>query len=574
MKLHISPDLSLPLDFVTQTQAILAKRGVGKSYTASVQAEEMLAARQQIVVLDPTGGWWGLKSSADGKTPGYPIAVFGGEHADVPLEEHAGEVIAQAIVERRFSAIIDLSLLRKGAMQRFMSPFLETLYRLNREAVHVFVDEADAFAPQKPFGEEARTLGAMEDLVRRGRKRGIGTTLITQRPAVISKNVLTQCEVLCVLRLVHPRDIDTVMEWVNVHADPEQAQQMIESLPSLPVGDAWFWCPAWDLFKRIHVRERQTFDSSATPKAGEKVRQPRVLADVDIQQLGEQIKSTVEQAKANDPAHLKRRILELEKALAQRPKEKVEKTVEKIVEVPVLKNGQLDKTHKLADRLHAAVDKLTAETAELRKLIAPAAVPRPVPATPKTVVHAAAMRREPVAVKVTKARDPLPEGAVSIGKSGKRRLLIALAQNPDGLTKRKLSLLSGISLKGGTWRTYLGELRGGGYVADQPDGSIAITGEGLAALGSYEPLPTGQKLIDYWRNELGESGKRAIFDVLVEAWPNGLPKEEVSSRSGIAIEGGTWRTYLGELRGLELVQGKSELKASDELFEESQVPDA
>jgi DNA helicase HerA-like ATPase len=78
-----------------------------------------------------------------------------------------------------------------------MTPFLETLYRLNREAMHLFVDEADSIAPQKPFGEEARMLGAMEDVVRRGGIRGIGTTLITQRPAVINKNVLTQCEILC-----------------------------------------------------------------------------------------------------------------------------------------------------------------------------------------------------------------------------------------------------------------------------------------------------------------------------------------------------------------------------------------
>jgi uncharacterized protein len=90
VKLHISPQLSFPLDFVTQTQAILAKKRVGKSYTAAVEAEELLKAKQQIVIIDPTGAHWGLKSSADGKHPGFPIAVFGGEHADVPLEESAG----------------------------------------------------------------------------------------------------------------------------------------------------------------------------------------------------------------------------------------------------------------------------------------------------------------------------------------------------------------------------------------------------------------------------------------------------------------------------------------------------
>jgi len=320
-KLHISDDLSLPLDFVTQTQAILAKRGVGKSYTASVEAEELLKAGQQVVVIDPTGAWFGLKSSANGKSAGFPIAVFGGEHADVPLEEHAGEVIAQAIVERRFSAILDLSLFRKGQVNRFMAPFLETLYRLNREAMHLIVDEADAIAPQKPFGEEARMLGAMEDVVRRGRRRGIGCTLITQRPQVLNKNVLTQCEIVCCLRLVHPKDIDALKEWVNVHGDPQLAKEMISSLPSLPVGTAWFWAPGWgDIFKQIHIRKRETFASSATPKAGQVQVSPKVLAPVDIRELGQQIEATVQKAKDNDPAQLKRKIAELQKQVAsQKP---------------------------------------------------------------------------------------------------------------------------------------------------------------------------------------------------------------------------------------------------------------
>jgi hypothetical protein len=317
-ELQISSDLSVPLDFVTQTQAILAKRGVGKSYTASVQAEELLKAHQQVVIIDPTGAWWGLRSSADGKRPGFPIPILGGEHASVPLEEHAGEVIASAIVQRRFSALVDLSLFRKGQIQRFMAPFLETLYRLNREPMHLFVDEADAIAPQKPFGEEARTLGAMEDVVRRGRRREIGCTLITQRPAVLNKNVLTQCEILCAMRLVHPRDISAIQEWVNVHADPAQARQMIESLPSLPVGTAWFWSPGWgDIFQRVKIRARETFDSSATPKVGEKIREPKVLAAVEIEQLGAEIAAAVQRARGNDPAHLKTELARLRGELAK-----------------------------------------------------------------------------------------------------------------------------------------------------------------------------------------------------------------------------------------------------------------
>jgi hypothetical protein len=91
------------------------------------------------------------------------------------------------------------------------------------------------------------------------------------------------------MRLTHPRDIAAIKEWVNVHADPEQAQEMIASLAALPIGTAWFWSPGWlDVFRKVKIRRRETFDSSATPKVGDAPRRPRTLAEVDVQALIEQ----------------------------------------------------------------------------------------------------------------------------------------------------------------------------------------------------------------------------------------------------------------------------------------------
>jgi hypothetical protein len=53
-KLEIAPNLVLPIDAVTQTIAIMSKRGTGKTHTASVMAEEMLKHGQTVVVYDPT----------------------------------------------------------------------------------------------------------------------------------------------------------------------------------------------------------------------------------------------------------------------------------------------------------------------------------------------------------------------------------------------------------------------------------------------------------------------------------------------------------------------------------------
>lgn len=560
-QLKVSSDFGLPVDAVTQTFAVLAKRGVGKTYTASVMAEEMLTNGQQIVVIDPTGAWYGLRSSADGKGEGFPILVAGGERGDVPLDENAGELLAQAIVERRFSAVIDLSLFRKGQVRRFLTPFLETMYRLNREAVHLFVDEADDVCPQKPFGDEAQMVGAMEDVVKRGRRKGIGCTLITQRPADLAKQVLTQCEVLVAMRLVHPRDIKAIEEWVNVHADPVKAKEMIASLPSLPVGTAWFWSPGWgDFFREVKIRQRRTFDSSATPKAGQTRTEPKALAQVDVQQLGAAIAGMKERAKENDPKELKRKIAELEKAAkAAAPATKIEK-----VEVPVVTEAQVKRIEAVIERLEKQGAKhveegnrLLAEAKEFRASLAKAVVPlssvrQPTPA------------RQPIARPVPTVRremKPRDEGDGSLPK-GERAVLIAAAQYEGGVDREQLSILTGY--KRSSRDTYLQRLRERGFIDQQGD-TLVATDAGMAALGDFEPLPTGDALREYWLNRLPE-GERRVLEVLISHHPDPVPREVIDEQTG--YKRSSRDTYLQRLSARKIVRsvGRGEVAASEELF--------
>ena len=207
MKLRIAENLVLPLETVTQSLAVLAKRRAGKSYLARRLAEQLFRAGQQIVIVDPKGDWWGIRSSADGKAPGLPVVILGGERGDTPLETGGGEIVAKLVVEEGVSALLDLSLFRKHELATFMTGFLENLYRLKareiyRTPVMLILDEADAIAPQKPQKGEERMLGAAEDIVRRGGQRGIGAMLVTQRSAVLNKNVLTQAQVLIALRTI------------------------------------------------------------------------------------------------------------------------------------------------------------------------------------------------------------------------------------------------------------------------------------------------------------------------------------------------------------------------------------
>lgn len=330
--LRISKEISLPVDIVTQTIAILAKRRAGKSYTMRRLAEELLKANQQIILVDPKGDQWGIRSSADGKRPGYPIVILGGEHGDAPLESSAGEVVAKLVVEERVSILLDLSAFRKHEIASFMAIFLENLYRLKAQEIYrtpcmLIIDEADAIAPQRPQKGEERMLGAAEDIVRRGGQRGIGCALITQRSAVLNKNVLTQAQMLIVLRTIAPQDLAAMKAWIDVHGSLEEGKTLMESLPSLPIGDAWFWSPGWPttegIFARSHILPIETFDSGATPTPGTKPVVPKNLADVDLEVLKKQMAATIEKAKNDDPKVLRKRIMELEdeaKNLSKMPK--------------------------------------------------------------------------------------------------------------------------------------------------------------------------------------------------------------------------------------------------------------
>lgn len=578
MKLNVASDFSLPLEAVTQTFATLAKRGAGKTYLSSVLAEEMLAAGQQIVALDPTGAWWGLRS-------GFPIAVLGGEHGDVPLQESAGEVIAQAIVEHRFPAVLDLSLFRKGQMIRFMVGFLETLYRLNRDPVHLFVDEADAFAPQgRNFGgEENRMLGAMEDLVRRGRKRGIGCTLITQRPAVLNKNVLTQCESVFALRMVHPRDIGALKEWIDVHADPQEAKDVIASLPSLPIGEAWFWSPGWmGALKRIHVRKRETFDSSATPKPGEETKRPKSLAKLDLAALGEKIKAAADQAKDNDPRELKRRIADLQRQLRERPAETVVETKIERVEVPVLKNGQLDKAHKLVDRLEAASTAAVSVARELAGVIGSrlaAAPPRPAPTLPRPAPNIPRPASVPRPSTVPRPAPASQVGELAISRA-QQRILDALAWYESlGTQEPSLVQVGAVALidtTGGYFSNVVGPLSAAGLV-ERPSGKLRLTDAGRALANQPESVASLDQYHDVLRNRVRKmksaSGKTIeILDAIIAAGGGELTVEQIGEAVRVDHTGGYFSNCIGPLGTAGLIErDRGVVKPTHVLFPEALV---
>ncbi|KKR01652.1 MAG: hypothetical protein UT24_C0003G0059 [Candidatus Woesebacteria bacterium GW2011_GWB1_39_12] len=265
----ISKHLKLPPEAVAWVIGFLAKRNAGKTYNAADLCEEMLKAKIPVIVIDGMSVWWGLRSGKDGTGSGLPIVILGGEHADIKLDPTKIEKVVEALLQTNTSAVLDIGQLRKGEQMRVVTAFVEELYRLAFKYPaerHVFIEEADMFAPQKPFKEESRCLGAFEDLVKRGGNRNLGCTLITQRSASLNKNVLTQADCLVIGRTTAPQDKAAIQAWVEKHSekDKHELEEWYDSLNGLKKGEAWVWNAdeEWNIFKKVQFRERETFHAT------------------------------------------------------------------------------------------------------------------------------------------------------------------------------------------------------------------------------------------------------------------------------------------------------------------------
>lgn len=82
---RLANDFEIPEEAVTQTFAMLGRRGSGKTSTAVVLAEEMLSTGHVIAWIDPLGVAWGLRSK-------FQILIAGGSKGDIPLEPNGGKM--------------------------------------------------------------------------------------------------------------------------------------------------------------------------------------------------------------------------------------------------------------------------------------------------------------------------------------------------------------------------------------------------------------------------------------------------------------------------------------------------
>lgn len=315
-ELRLSDDIVLPLDAVTETFAFIAKRRVGKSNAAVVLAEQMYYAGIPWVCIDPKGDWWGIKSSADGKKAGFPIVVFGGEHADVPINEHSGAAVAELIATGNRSCLIDLGGWMVGERTRFFIAFASTLFKHTRGARHLVIDEVHNFAPQGKIldPDAGKMLHWANRMASEGRGKGITIIAASQRPQKVHKDFVTSCETLIAMRVIHLLDRNSIKDWIDGCADPAVGKEVLATLAQMKRGEAWIWSPEIEYGpERILFPMFKTYDSFK-PQAAD-VGKLKGWADVDLEDVKSKLQTVVKDAQANDPVLLKRRIAELEREM-------------------------------------------------------------------------------------------------------------------------------------------------------------------------------------------------------------------------------------------------------------------
>ncbi len=179
---------ALDLEELLATRLLVqGNSGSGKSHLLRRLLEQSVPWVQQ-AVIDPEGDFVTLAER------------FG--HLVIDAEEHterALQVAGERVRLHRVSTVLNLEGLDAENQMRRAAAFLGGLFEVPRDHWYpmlVVVDEAQLFAPAVAgeVSDEARklSLGAMTNLMCRGRKRGLAGIIATQRLAKLAKNVAAE----------------------------------------------------------------------------------------------------------------------------------------------------------------------------------------------------------------------------------------------------------------------------------------------------------------------------------------------------------------------------------------------
>ena len=278
MLLNISKDVELRIeDVLGKCVGILGIRGSGKSNTSAVICEELLKHRVPLAIADIDGEYWGLKEK-------FEILVVGkGDNIDIEVDPEDADKIAEISLKRDIPVILDLSNFLSEDQQMFLYNYLDRLWELAgkfRKPYFIILEEAHEFIPQ---GVRTDLKELVARIALRGRKRGLGAVIISQRSAKVDKDVLTQAGILFLHRVVHEADLRVYNELL-----PWKKKEIQEIVPFLEVGECIFVNS--EVVKKIYIRLRETFHAGYTPSL-------KPVETPELKKVSEEIIEAIRKAK-------------------------------------------------------------------------------------------------------------------------------------------------------------------------------------------------------------------------------------------------------------------------------------
>lgn len=116
----------------------------------------------------------------------------------------------------------------------------------------LIIEESHNFMPERGFGE-AKSSKILRTVASEGRKFGLGLAMVSQRPAKIDKNILSQANSQIILQVTNPNDLKAIsraFEGVSAQVENE--------IKALPIGRALvIGASDYPVFVDVRVRKTQ-----------------------------------------------------------------------------------------------------------------------------------------------------------------------------------------------------------------------------------------------------------------------------------------------------------------------------
>jgi hypothetical protein len=250
----VGTKVELPVvEILTGRGFITGKSGSGKSNSASVVAEKLLDGGFGLLIVDIDGEYYGLKEE-------YEILHAGGdEECDIQVTPEHAEKLASLALEQNVPIILDMSsYLDEAEAQELLTAVSRSLFAKEKKQKQPFlmlVEEVHEYIPEKgSVGECGKML---IKIGKRGRKHGLGICGISQRPADVKKDFITQCDWLLWHRLTWNNDTKVVRRIL----DGEYA----DAVENLDDGEGFLMTDWAESVDRVQFYRKKTFDAGATP---------------------------------------------------------------------------------------------------------------------------------------------------------------------------------------------------------------------------------------------------------------------------------------------------------------------